>query len=85
MCFGNHKLEIGTRKSKHTGILLDISPTFINCKIYLVKKEFKAKQETTVQIEVTETYKLTSWQRPTPKSLTSVCEKFFKYIGKKRA
>ena len=51
-----HKFEVGTRKSKPTGILLDISPTVITrqhhfddclvCKIFKVKIELNGKQET---------------------------------------
>ena len=73
-----HNLESGTRKSKPTGILLDISPTLItrqhnsdDClifKIYKGQKGIKQKAGNPIATSISPTYyKPTSWQRSTPK------------------
>ena len=72
-----HKLEVGTRKSKPTGILLDIPPTLtirqhdsdecLICKIYKCQKGIIRKAGNPIASPISSTYKPTSWQRFTQK------------------
>ena len=69
-----HKLEIGTRISKPSGILLETSPTWITsqhnsdyciiCKIYKGQKGIKRKAGNPIIDTVS--HQSSTWDRPTP-------------------
>lgn len=72
-----HKLEVGTRKSKPTGVLLDTSPVWITrqhnfdncivCKIYKGQKGIKRKaQNPSINPVPLSPYNPNNWERPTP-------------------